>query len=47
MMAFVFGITLAVEYILTLTNISSVNSPMQFPEHFCPYPPIKVGSDFG
>ena len=37
-MAYTFGFTLATEYFLLLTNLNSVNSPMEFPTDLAPYP---------
>lgn len=45
-MTYTFGITLALEYACMLTNLSSLNSPMEYPIHFNPYPGI-VDKDHG
>jgi hypothetical protein len=37
-MAIIIGISLCLEYILMVTNLTSLNSPMPFPYHFSPYP---------
>lgn len=39
-MTYVFSLTLALEYLLMLTNITSYNSPMEFPSYYNPYPAI-------
>lgn len=33
-MSYTFGIILALEYICTLTNLTSLNSPMKFPDPY-------------
>jgi hypothetical protein len=40
-MSYVFGITLALEYLVTLTNLNSVNSPMTFPSPYSDGYPSK------
>ena len=37
-MTYIIGLSLSLEYILMLTNLTSLNSPMPFPFHINPYP---------
>ena len=37
-MTYIIGTSLCLEYVLMLTNLTSLNSPMDFPFHFRPYP---------
>lgn len=43
-MSYTFGTVLAFEYLLTLFNLSSANSPMIFPENYPIFPPIVNGT---
>lgn len=44
-MTYIIGVSLALEYILMLTNLTSLNSPMPFPFHFSPYPSAMHSTD--
>ena len=44
-MSFVFGITIACEYIASLTNLTAANSPMPFPYPFQNYPCQNMPND--
>lgn len=45
-MTYAFGIIFATEYILMLTNLTSLNSPMPFPANMEPYPVKEDAHEF-